>query len=96
MADLHVEQQTLHVSGLVCFETVNADVIQVKKLLANNTIQFVDFAHLQQGDSTCIALMLEMLRQGGENLRFNHIPQSLLRLIKLSELETIFQLSPSL
>ncbi len=83
------------ISGDLTFERA-AEVfsaINFSKLSQDRLV--IDFSAVDQSDSAALAVMLEWTKQANKNqkqISFNHVPQQLMRLIKMADLQDILKL----
>ena len=86
------ESGTLLVSGDLSFATVAALLKEGDRLLAGINGPVIDLSEVTHSDSAGLALLLEWLDRGrakGVQIRFRHLPESLLRIARLSNLDSL-------
>ncbi|MGC8521485.1 MAG: STAS domain-containing protein [Steroidobacteraceae bacterium] len=83
------------VSGPLVFATARrAREAGVKALRAGASSLVIDCASLGKADSAGLAVLLDWLaeaRGAGRHLRFEHLPEELLRLARISAVDTLLQ-----
>ena len=87
-----VRENVLHVQGEVSVRTLDKTAYaQFERLCRQPEIQAVDFGGVLQADSTCIALLLTVLRNtSAGSLKIQSLPESVQMLAELYEVETWF------
>ena len=86
------ESGTFLVSGDLTFATVAPLLEEGSRLLAGITGPVIDLREVTHCDSAGLALLLEWLDRGqakGAQIRFRHLPESLLRIARLSNLDSL-------
>ena len=81
------EQNTLLFSGEMEITCFNQQVFETLCVTLDEKITTVDFSEVTFADSSCVSLILSLLRR--RKLTFNNIPQSARLLIDLYELNTL-------
>jgi len=82
--------------GDVIHETVN--IALNSKFLFSENISEIDFKQVNYADSSCLALMVLLIKQGNSSpsgIIFRNVPEKLVGLAKVSNLEGILKLSQS-
>jgi len=80
------------VSGDLTFASVARLLDEGDRLLAGITRPVIDLSEVTHCDSAGLALLLEWLDRGrakGAQIRFCHLPESLLRIARLSNLDSM-------
>lgn len=88
---IHQEQGVLHIAGEVSVRTLNRNTWQNLQNYLKNNIQEVDFSAVTRADSATLSLILQILRQSPKPVKFHALPQAILDLAKLYEVETWIQ-----
>jgi len=93
VAEIHVdEQECLHISGNMVFVTVPSLLHQSTLLMVGRKQWIIDLAGVRHSDSAGLALLLEWLGQAREDrfeIKFRNIPDSLLRIARLSNVDRL-------
>ncbi|EKD75579.1 MAG: hypothetical protein ACD_44C00094G0003 [uncultured bacterium] len=89
-----IQEERLYFEGDFTFQTVLHAWRELKKILRKDAdkIIFVNFEHVNHIDSACFALLLAYLRERRQHhklLKFEHIPDKMLALAKVSGIEKI-------
>jgi len=86
------ERGTFLVSGDLTFATAALLLDEGERLLAGIKGSVIDLREVTHCDSAGLALLLEWLDRGqaqGAHIRFRHLPESLLRIARLSNLDSL-------
>ncbi len=86
------EGEVLQLSGDMVLSSVQGLLDQTKPLLASGKYSVIDLAEVHGVDSSGVALMLEWIelaRKCGTSISFRNIPESLIRIARLSRVETM-------
>lgn len=84
------------VSGDLTFATVAPLLEEGERLLAGINAPVIDLSEVTHSDSAGLALLLEWLGRGqarGAQIRFRHLPESLLRIARLSNLDSLLHVA---
>ncbi len=81
------EQNTLLFSGEIEITSFDKQVFETLCVALDQEISTIDFADVTFADSSCVSLILSLLRR--HKLTFKNIPQSARLLIDLYELNTL-------
>ncbi len=88
-----VEQDdTLELTGALDVTTASAILKKTRKFIADKPVTIIDFSKVEYADSTALALILHWQRQALQQhtkITFKNIPQQLVQIAKLSELDKI-------
>jgi phospholipid transport system transporter-binding protein len=82
----------LQLSGDMVLASVQELLEQTKTLLASEQYRVIDLSGVTGVDSSGVALMLEWVewaREHGASLQFRNIPESLMRIARLSRVEAL-------
>jgi phospholipid transport system transporter-binding protein len=84
--------EVLRLSGDMVLASVQGLLEQTKLLLASGRYSVIDLEEVTGVDSSGVALMLEwveLARGHGTTLQFRNVPESLLRIARLSRVESM-------
>jgi phospholipid transport system transporter-binding protein len=82
----------LRLSGDMVLTSVQGLLDQTESLLASERYSVIDLSEVTGVDSSGVALMLEWVewaRERGASLHFRNIPESLMRIARLSRVEAL-------
>lgn len=88
---------TVRVAGPVTYGTVAALLVASRPLLANRPEVTIDLGGTTTIDSAGLALLIEWLRQArsaGQRLHFARLPEKLLAIARLSDVEGLLTTTP--
>ena len=88
------DQNTCYLEGSINRENVVLLLEQCEHALRHHDIICFNFEKIVECDSTAIAMCLTLLEQQQQSkcrIQFSHFPVSLHKVIKLSELESVFE-----
>lgn len=86
------KDRTLLASGDLIFANITMLLAQGEALFAGRDDVIIDLRKIQHADSAGVALLLEWLEMGkaaGTRVRYKNIPDALLRIARLSNIEPL-------
>jgi phospholipid transport system transporter-binding protein len=89
------EPKTLHLAGDLVIGSVATLLNQAKSLFPNHRHVIIDFKDVPRVDSAGLALLLEWVewaRNHDTNIRFLNVPEALIRIARLSNVEDMLPL----
>lgn len=93
MMGITVQQdESLLASGDLVFATVTVLLAQGEALFAGRDEVVIDLRNIKRSDSAGVALLLEWLERGraaGTRVRYRNIPDALLKIARLSNIEPL-------
>jgi ABC-type transporter Mla MlaB component len=87
------EGETLKLSGPLRLDGVVQALEGLRRELAQGPVVTLDLAGVSTCDSSAVALMLEMRRQGVREIR--HVPVDMQAIVRACQLETLLATDPS-
>ncbi|MDM7322805.1 MAG: STAS domain-containing protein [Gammaproteobacteria bacterium] len=87
------EGETLRLAGPLYLGGVMQALEKLRRELAHGSVTTLDLAGVSACDSSAVALILEMRRQGVSVIR--HIPADMEAIVRACQLETLFAIDPS-
>lgn len=95
LTQLRRDGDVIRVEGPLTLETVTSVLRQSSSIFPRDgSAVTLDLGGVEESDSAALALLLEWLRRGrreDRDVRFRNLPQRLLQLARISDLETIIK-----
>ena len=90
--------QSFDIAGDMTFERATAIVESIDMAKMNQTEITINLSAVKQSDSAALAIMLEWVNQARKHQKkviFSNVPSQLMRLIEMTRLEKILNLTPA-
>lgn len=87
------EGETLRLAGSLRLEGAAEALNRLRRELARASVATLDLAGVTRCDSSAVALLLEMQRQGVKQIR--HVPADMAAIVRACQLETLLATDPA-